>query len=201
MVLDVFLPPIVLSVTRKPWDYFTFNPWLSMLPEYLASSTIPFERKVEFLPNLVLFWFSADSPYGGVEWGFAVGVGDLLRFIVMALIFGGYFAIWFYRRDRLARCELRPSIGRHGGIVGALTTVLGFSTGPCSVMGCGAPIIPVVGLAFVGLESTTLKLLAEVSRITTAVVLAGMTLAVAYLGWLVGPDGRRNDAPGLTQSG
>ena len=39
LALDVLLPPLLLSVTRKPWTYFTFNPWLKRLPEYLVSST------------------------------------------------------------------------------------------------------------------------------------------------------------------
>src|SRR5438552_12679754 len=30
--LHVFLPPLLLAVTRKPWTYFTFNPWLAQLP-------------------------------------------------------------------------------------------------------------------------------------------------------------------------
>src|SRR5438445_473045 len=37
LVLNVILPPLVLAVTRKPWTYFTFNPWLKKLPEYVAS--------------------------------------------------------------------------------------------------------------------------------------------------------------------
>ena len=57
-----------------------------------------------------------------------------------------------------------------GGIAGMLTSVVGLSTGPCSVMGCGAPVIPVVGLAFAGLSSGTLAFLASLSRITTLVI-------------------------------
>ncbi|TMA05413.1 MAG: hypothetical protein E6J89_19105 [Deltaproteobacteria bacterium] len=53
------------------------------------------------------------------------------------------------------------------------------------MVGCGIPVIPVVGLAFVGLSSGTLKFLAELSRVVTAVVLLAMTLGVAYFGWLV----------------
>ena len=53
-------------------------------------------------------------------------------------------------------------------------------------MGCGAPVIPVVGLAFVGLSSGTLKWMSELSSIGTAVVLMGMALGVLYLGWRVG---------------
>ena len=59
--------------------------------------------------------------------------------------------------------------------------VLGVSTGGCTVMGCGAPVIPVVGLAFVGLSSGTLALLAELSRFATILVfVAVLTAAFAY---------------------
>ena len=34
-------PVIVLSIARKPVDHFTFNPWLSRLPEWLASRSFP----------------------------------------------------------------------------------------------------------------------------------------------------------------
>jgi hypothetical protein len=50
-------------------------------------------------------------------------------------------------------------------------------------MGCGAPVIPVLGLAFVGLESTTLHFLAQTSRVGTLAVFAALILAVGYLGW------------------
>jgi len=53
-------------------------------------------------------------------------------------------------------------------------------------MGCGAPVLPVVGLAFVGLSSGALALLAEVSRVATAVVFSAVIVGVAYLGWLAG---------------
>ncbi len=185
-VLDVLLPPLVLSVARKPVDFFTFNPWLSRLPAYLASETVPLGRKLEFLPNLALFWFSADSPYGGTEWGFAVDVADLGRFALMSVLFGAYFALWRDVRARLGAAPWGPRTARRGGVAGALTSVLGFTTGPCSVMGCGAPVLPVVGLAFVGLSSGTLALLAQASRVGTALVLLAMTVAVAYLAWLAG---------------
>jgi hypothetical protein len=37
-VLHVMLPPLVLAIARKPWTFFTFNPWLKRLPEYLVSA-------------------------------------------------------------------------------------------------------------------------------------------------------------------
>ncbi len=181
-VLNVFLPPVVLSLVRKPWDYFTFNPWLSKLPEYLTSSDVSTTRKLAFLPNLALFWFSAGSPYGGVEWGFAVSVRDLVRFALMSLIFGAYFALWFYCRDRLTQCGWAARTSGYGGAAGALASILGVSLGPCSVMGCGAPVIPVIGLAFIGLSSGTLKLLAELSRVGTGIVLFTMTLGLVFFG-------------------
>jgi hypothetical protein len=155
LLLDVFLPLLVLSVARKPADYFTVNPWLSKLPAFLTSPSVPLARKLEFVPNLALFWFSADSPYGEPEWGFAVDVTDLARFLLMAALIAAYFVLWLYRRDQVARASWGTRLGQ-GGVAGALTSVLGLSTGPCSVMGCGAPVIPVVGLAFVGLSSGTL---------------------------------------------
>jgi hypothetical protein len=191
--LDVFLPPLVLSLARKPWDYFAFNPWLARLPDYLASSEIPLWRKLEFLPNLALFWFSANGPFGRPEWGFAVDVSDLLRFLFMSLLFGAYFALWFYRRDRQIKWGPSARVSRHGGVVGALASVFGLSTGPCSVVGCGAPVLPVVGLAFAGLSSGALKFLSDLSLVAAGVLLIAMTLGVAYFAWLVG--GRSTPAP------
>lgn len=188
-LLDLSLPPIVLSLARKPWDYFTFNPWLKRLPEFLASSEVSLGRKLEFLPKLALFWFIADGPYGP-EWGFAVTVSDLLRFVFMSFVFGVYFALWFYRQDRLAQVGWGARTTRQGGVLGAVTSTLGLSTGPCTVTGCGAPVIPVVGLAFVGLSSGTLAWLAALSKVATAVVLVATTLGVVYFGWLVGVDRR-----------
>jgi hypothetical protein len=188
VVLELFLPPLVLSLVRKPVDFFTFNPWLRRLPEYLASAEASWQKKLDFLPGLALFWFSADSPYGGTEWGFAVDVTDLARFLVTGLLVATYFALWLFRRRQTARAGWGLRLGRHGGVAGALTGVLGISTGPCSVMGCGAPVIPVVGLAFVGLSSGTLALLAQLSRVATTVVLVGLAVGVGYLGWRVGGE-------------
>ncbi|MGH8634700.1 MAG: hypothetical protein ACRET7_11295, partial [Burkholderiales bacterium] len=99
LVLEVLLPPVVLSAARRPVDYFTFNPWLPELPRFLSASEITWQRKLEFLPSLALFWFSADSPHSGTDWGFAVTVADLSRFLLMALLFGGYFALLAYSRN------------------------------------------------------------------------------------------------------
>lgn len=198
-VLSLFLPAVVLSVARRPWDYFTFNPWLSKLPEYLTSSDIPIAKKLEFLPNLALFWFSADSPVVGVEWGYAVDVRGLVRIIFTSLLFGAYFTLWWHRRASVRECGWAARGGGHGGFVGALASTLGLSAGPCSVIGCGAPVMPVVGLAFTGLTSSTIQWLSALSRVGTSVVLWGMVLGVVYLGWHVGGD-RGDGAKGVAAS-
>ena len=182
--LDLLLPPALLSVARKPFDYFAFNAWLPELPRYLLSSDVPLQRKLEFIPNLALFWFSADSPYGGVDWGFAVTVSDLLRILLLSLLFGLYFALVFYCRPQARPAGVSPRLS--GGASGAVASVLGISTGGCTVMGCGAPVIPVVGLAFVGLSSGTLALLAELSRFATILVFFAVALGVIYLAWIAG---------------
>ena len=184
-VLDVFVPPLLLSVVRKPIDYYTFNPWLPKLPGYLAGGEHPLGLRLEKTWNLALFWFSADNPYG-VEWGFAVTVGDLARFALMALIIGAYFALWFYRRDRLGPAGWGGRASAQGGMLGAASSVFGLATGGCTVMGCGAPVLPVVGLALTGLSSTTLKWMSELSTVATAAVLIGMGAGVLYLAWRVG---------------
>ena len=183
---DLFLPPAMLSIARKPADYFAFNAWLPELPAYLLRGDVPVQQKLGFIPNLALFWFSADSPFGGVDWGFAVTLSDLLRFLLLALLFGLYFALVFHNRGEATTAGLSASLGRGGGASGALASVLGVSTGGCTVMGCGAPVIPVVGLAFVGLSSGTLVLLAELSRVATAVVFSAVTAGVVYLAWRAG---------------
>jgi hypothetical protein len=185
VALNLLLPPLVLSLSRKPVDYFTFNPWLKRLPEFLASSTVPLQKKLDFLPGMALFWFSADGVFGP-DWGFTVDVRDVVRMLGTGLLVGAYFVLWLYRRDQLAAAGWGIRLSRQGGIAGALTTVLGLSTGPCSVVGCGAPVIPVLGLAFTGLTSGTLTLLARVSRIATTLVLAGLTAGVLYLAWRAG---------------
>src|SRR5438132_7798271 len=145
-VSDVFFPPLFLSLARKPWDYFAFNPWLSKLPEYLASGNVSLQSKLEFLPNLALFWFSANDRIGFVEWGFTVDVSDLLRFVFTSFIVGAYFALWFYHRDQIAQCGWTGEHGRRVCMVGARVGIVGLSTGPCSGMGCGSVAIHVLGL-------------------------------------------------------
>jgi hypothetical protein len=177
LTLDILLPPLVLSVVRTPWTYFTFNPWLKRAPEYLASDR-PWTEKLDFLSRVALFWVSADGPYGQPEWGFAVDGADLARFVVTAALVGLFVALWLERGA--AGAPVR--VARGGTAAGAVASVLGFSTGPCSVVGCGAPVLPVVGLVFAGLSSTTLALLSQVSRVSAIVVIAALLMAVAWLG-------------------
>ncbi len=185
--LSVLAPPALLSIARRPVDYFTFNPWLKRLPAYVVSPTIPVAQKLEKLPALALFWFSSDSPYGGTEWGFAVDVTDVARILLLAGLFGAYFALLARRRAALPLREAGMAAAtRRGGVAGMLTSVLGLSTGPCSVMGCGAPVLPVVGLAFAGLSSGTLAFLAGLSRVTTLLVFLALAAAVVVLGWQAG---------------
>lgn len=186
LALEVLLPPAVLSAARRPVDYFTSNPWLPELPRFLAAGDVTWQRKLEFLPGLALFWFSADSPFGGTDWGFAVTVSDLARFALMGLLFGAYFALLAHCWSRTVADRLNARTGRRGGAIGVVAGALGFSTGGCSVVGCGAPVIPVVGLAFTGLTSGTLAVLADLSRIATIVIFVAVTLGVLYLGWLTG---------------
>lgn len=191
--LNIFLPLLVLSLARKPFDLFTFNPWLSRLPEWLASPELPWGRKLAFLSELAIAWFIAENPIDGVEWGFIIDVPSIGRFLLTSLLFGAYFALWSYRRGQLQACGIGTHAARGGGITGALTSVLGFSTGPCSVMGCGVPVLPVVGLAFTGVSSATLTFFADLSRVAIWVVLGAVTVGVAWFGWLAGApatDGR-----------
>ncbi len=187
LAVEIMLPPLVLAVARKPWTYFTFNPWLKRLPEYLASPT-PWSEKLDFISGAALFWFSADGAYGQPEWGFAVDAMDLLRFIVTAGLIGIYAALWLDRRAARALPAWGATAGKSGGVLGALAGVLGLSTGPCSVVGCGAPVLPVVGLVFAGLSSGTLAWMSQLSRVSAVVVIVALLVAIIRLGWQA--DGR-----------
>ncbi|HET8532062.1 MAG TPA: hypothetical protein VFO08_13005 [Methylomirabilota bacterium] len=187
--LDILVPPLVLSIARARVDYFTFNPWLPSLVGYLRGGPGPLGERLERAFNLALFWFSADGIFG-VDWGFAVTAADLARFVLMAVLVGAYFALWRHWRDRTGGAGRRGLwAASQGGVLGAAGSVLGLATGGCTVMGCGAPMIPVVGLAFVGLSSGTLAWLAYVSTLATVAVIAGMTLGGLYLAWRVGASG------------
>ena len=120
---------------------------------------------------------------------------DLARFILMAALVGAYFALWATGATGAGRWRAGGACGRQGGMLGAMGSVCGLATGGCTVMGCGAPVIPVVGLAFVGLSSATLTLFAQVSTYATLAVVAGL------LGRRALPRvARRRPAPSLLPS-
>ena len=181
--LNLVAPVAVLSVARKPADFFTFNPWLRRLPEYLLSSESP-GAKLSFLSHLTIAWVSAEGAEG-IDWGFILDVPTLARIAVTALLFGAYFALWSYQR-RTAAVTPANAAGRPAGVLGAVTTVFGLTTGPCSLAGCGAPVLPVLGLAFTGVSAGTLAVFAAVSRISIALLLALMGAAVVWFGWRIG---------------
>jgi len=185
ILLDLFLPVFVLSVFRKPYDHFSFNPWLVHAPQWALSPHVALARKVEFLSDVSLFWFIASSPYDAPEWGFSVGVQDALRWLYMGLIFGAYFALWFYARGVHFGRGAAWRRGGRGGFTGAMLSTLGLFTSPCSVAGCGAPVLPVLGLTLQGLTSGTLAAVTSFSQIASRVVLVGMTLAVVVLAWII----------------
>jgi hypothetical protein len=183
--LDILVPPLVLTLARKPVTAFTINPVLSTLPGYVVSGPGSLGERLAKAWGLALFWFSADNSFG-LEWGFAVTTADLARFAFMSLLVALYFSLWMERRARFAGVPWGRRAGGTGGVLGALGGVFGLSTGGCTVMGCGAPVLPVIGLAFVGLSSTTIKWMSELSVVATAAVLIGLAMAVLWLGWRVG---------------
>jgi len=188
-LFNLIAPVAVLSLVRKPADFFTFNPWLQRLPDYLGSSE-PLASKLSFLSHLTVAWVSAEGNEG-IDWGYMVDVPTLARIILTGLVFGAYFALWSYRRDRAQASGSGRSAARPAGVLGAMTGVFGLTVGPCSLAGCGAPVLPMVGLAFTGLPTGTLSFFATLSRVSIALVLALMAMAVIWFGWRVGAAERR----------
>jgi hypothetical protein len=135
---------------------------------------------------MALAWFIAENPIDGVEWGFVIDVPSLGQFLLGSLLFGTYFALWVYRRDQLRRNAIGSALAGQGGAAGALMSVLGFSTVPCSVVGCGVPVLPVIGLAFTGLSSGALAFFASLSRVAFWVVLGAVAAGIVWLGWRAG---------------
>ena len=119
---------------------------------------------------------------------------DVVRFIFTAMLVGLYVALWLERRAAGVR-GWRSGAGRAGGTLSACAGVLGLSTGPCSVVGCGAPVLPVVGLVFAGLSSTTVTLLSEISRVSAIAVVLALLVAIVWLGWQLGAGVPRPSAP------
>jgi len=54
-LVNVLLPPLVLTVARKPPDHVSINPWLRNLPAWLASDDATWQRKAQFLWNAALY--------------------------------------------------------------------------------------------------------------------------------------------------
>lgn len=187
VALNLVLPPLVLSAVRKPYDYFSFNPWLHNIPSWLRSGEATTGRKADFLWNAAVLWFVASGESDAAEWGFTVTVRDLARWGLMGVLFGAYFTLWLARRAQLQRAGLAAGRrGARGGVIGTLLSTLGFTTMPCSVVGCGAPVLPVVGLALTGLSSGTIALLSGASRFLVWIVMTGVAASVVVLARQVG---------------
>jgi hypothetical protein len=184
-VFNLVAPVAVLSLARRPPDFFTFNPWLSRLPDYLRSQE-PLAKKLSFLSTMAIAWVSADNKVEGIDWGFIIDTPTLAKILLTSLVFGAYFALWSYRRREGVACGAGFKAARPAGVAGAVTSVLGLSTGPCTLAGCGVPVLPVVGLAFTGLSSATLSLFTTLSRVSIVAVLIAMGIAVLWFGWRVG---------------
>src|SRR5215468_3045410 len=178
--LNILVPPLVLTVVRKPVTAFTVNPWLPALPDYLISGQGTLGERIAKAWGLALFWFSSDNSFG-LEWGFAVTPADLARFVFLSLLVAAYFALWLARRSP-GVTAWGARAGGSGGVLGALGGIFGLTTGGCTVMGCGAPVLPVIGLAFVGLSSTTIKWMSDLSSIGTTAALLGLSAAVLWMG-------------------
>jgi hypothetical protein len=131
---------------------------------------------------MAIAWVSADNKVEGIDWGFIVDVPTLVRIVLTSLVFGAYFALWSYRRRQGASLKA----ARPAGVAGAMTSVFGLTTGPCTLAGCGVPVLPVVGLAFTGLSTATLTMLTMLSRLSFVVILSLMGLAVVWFGWRIG---------------
>src|SRR5436853_4878477 len=116
---DLLAPVAILSLARRPADFFTLNPWLSRLPEYLVSEE-PIGRKLSFLSNMAIAWVSADNHVEGIDWGFIVDVPTLAKVVLTALVFGTYFALWSYRRREGLACGVAFEAARPAGGAGAL---------------------------------------------------------------------------------
>src|SRR2546426_9425578 len=79
VALNLVLPPLVLSVARKPYDYFSINPWLHNLPSWLASGEATASRKADFLWNAAVLWVVASGGCDAAGGGVSVTVADIAR--------------------------------------------------------------------------------------------------------------------------
>src|SRR5207245_9508684 len=103
VAMNLVLPPFVLSVVRKPYDYFSINPWLHNVPSWLASGEATASRKVDFVWNVAVLWFVASGEYDAAEWGFTVTVADIARWALMGVLFGACVTLCLERRTQLER--------------------------------------------------------------------------------------------------
>ncbi len=194
VALDALLPVVVLSTFRKPFDHFSFNPWLKHAWVWTTSPDVTLARKIEFLSGVALFWFISGSSYDEPTWGFSASPPDVIRWLYMGVVFGAYFALWSYARSRGSVAGFAAARGGRGGAAGAVLSTLGLVVSPCGVAGCGAPILPVLALGLQGLTSGTLALIGTVSHVATLFVLIGGTLAVLVLAGVINrveTDGQR----------
>jgi hypothetical protein len=185
VALNLAAPVAVLSIARKPADFFTFNPWLPRLPLYLTSGE-PVGAKLAFLSRLEIAWVSADGPANGVEWAFVLDLPTLARVAATALLVGTYFALWAYRSSAVQE----GAAARRAGFLGAAGSVFGLTTTPCTLAGCGAPVLPVLGLAFTGLPVATLTLFGALSRAGLVLLWGVLAAAVCWQGYRVGSGER-----------
>jgi hypothetical protein len=184
-VFNFAAPVAILSIAKRPPNFATFNPWLPRLPQYLASDDVPWSKKVAFVSDMAIGWISADDGTE-VDWGVVLDVPTLGRILLTSLVFGTYFAVWSYRKRVQQACGVGAKAARPAGIAGAVTSVFGLTTGPCTLAGCGVPVLPIVGVAFTGLSSAQMTLLTTLSRVSYAIVLGAMAIAVLWLGYRAG---------------
>ena len=95
-------------VARRPVDYFTFNPWLKRFRPTWSRRRSRSRRSSRSCPLSRSSGSRLDSPYGGTEWGFAVDVTDVARILLLAGLFGAYFAL--LARGRAACAPAKPGM-------------------------------------------------------------------------------------------
>jgi hypothetical protein len=201
-VFNFAAPVAILSIAKRPPNFATWNPWLPRLPQYLASDA-PAGKKLAFLSEMAIGWISADDGTE-VDWGVVLDVPTLGRILLTSLVFGTYFAVWSYRKRAQQACGLGAKAARPAGIAGAVTSVFGLTTGPCTLAGCGVPVLPIVGVAFTGLSNAQLTMLTTLSQVSYAIVLSAMGIAVLWMGYRAGsgttPEAAPRGAPGSPQA-
>src|SRR5436309_14822547 len=92
--LNLVLPPLVLSVARKPYDYFSINPWLHNLPSWLAYGEATASRKVDVVWNVAVLWIVASGEYDAAGWGCSVTVAGGARWHLLGVILRDSVSMW-----------------------------------------------------------------------------------------------------------